>query len=321
MMNKNERMNKLANAGVDTGKFFNINLPEGLAPGATISLVINENGQPVVVNGNNNDAVANQIIEDGYVRNTKLHRRFIMAQTFHMLNYKSHDGKYEGYTDYLNLMYGYDYTFKMMLEEVRVLSKLEVRDKESFEERRHFFTKEVVVDVLCDYVEKLQKYVDSLPTHKCKGVPYKKIKSMNVFVDDLNKKVYQPFRDKIAKVVIAWNYAKIYDALKDFMNDMIKLPYNTPKSKSWVEAFKGEGAYYTLKNLVMFHGCWIWESPYAMFDVHNQTNYKGVDAVKFIKGKLYEYQGEGYKMLALLKKVIKDNCFDFRERMYEIYNK
>lgn len=321
MMNKNERMNKLANAGVDTGKYFNINLPEGLAPGATISLVINENGQPVVVNGKQNDVVANQIIEDGYVRNTKLHRRFIMAQTFHMLNYKSYDGKYEGYTDYLNTRYSYDYTFKMMLEEVRVLSKLEVRDKESFEERSYFFNKGVVVDVLCDYVEKLQKYVDGLPTHKCKGVPYKKIKSVNVFVDDLNKKVYQPLRDKIAKVVIAWNYAKIYDALKDFMKDMIMLPYNTPKSKAWVEAFKGEGAYYTLKNLVMFHGCKIWESPYGIFDKYNQTRYEGAGAVQYIKCKLDEYQDEGYRMLALLKKVIEDNGFDFRERMYEIYNK
>lgn len=314
MMNKNERMNKLANAGIETGKYFNINLPEGLAPGATISLVINENGQPVFVNGNQNDVVANQIIEDGYVRNTKLHRRFIMAQTFHMLNYKSYDGKYEGYTDYLNLMYGYDYTFKMMLEEIRVLSKLEVKDQESFEERSHFFTKEVVVNVLLDYMDKLRDYVDKLPDRKCKGVPYKRIKGVDIFVDDLNKKLYIPMQDRINEVLIAWNYTKMYQALKKFMNNMIKLPYYTPKSKVWVEAFKGEGAYYTLKNLVMFHDCKVEPRCYA--DVGYAT-----DSMGYLQWALDAYKGEGYRMLALLKKVIKDNDFDFKARMKEIYNK
>ena len=50
MMNKNERMAKLNNAGINTGKYFSIDLPEGIKPGATISLVINEDGLPVVVN-------------------------------------------------------------------------------------------------------------------------------------------------------------------------------------------------------------------------------------------------------------------------------
>ena len=314
MMNKNERMNKLANAGIETGKYFNINLPEGLAPGATISLVINENGQPVFVNGNQNDVVANQIIEDGYVRNSKLHRRFIMAQTFHMLTYKSYDGKYEGYTDYLNLMYSYDYTFKMMLEEVRVLSKLEVRDKETFEERSHFFTKQVIVAVIDDYLEKLQAYVNNLPDHKCKGVPYQRIKSMNVFVDDLYKRVYAPVAAYSTKIRYARSYAEMYNILQRFMKDMIKLPYDTPKSKAWVEAFKGEGAYYTLKNLVMFHGCIIRGSGIDVI-------YRDSNAVAYLKIKLDRYKGEGYRMLALLKKVIKDNNFNFKARMQEVYNK
>ena len=87
MMNRNERMEKLNNMGVNTSKYFNVNLPEGLKPGATISLVISEDGQPIIVSGN--DVIREQIIADGYVRNTKLHRRFVMAQMFHMLNYVS----------------------------------------------------------------------------------------------------------------------------------------------------------------------------------------------------------------------------------------
>ena len=313
MMNKNERMNKLANTGVDTKKYFNIDLPHGLKPGATISVVINEDGQPVVVTDNKPDAIAEQIITDGYVRNTKLHRRFVMAQMFQMLNYVSWDGKEKGYNAYLKLMYGYDYTMKMMLEEVKVLSKLETRDKESFDERRHFFTKEVVVEVLCDYVEKLKNHIDKLPTKKCKGVPYKKVKGQNIFVADLNKRVYSPLMKHIVYMKYVKNYTQLYNHLKNFMDNMIKLPYNTTKSKAWVDAFKGEGAYYTLKNLVMFHDCKVFED--GMASVFKESS------MRILQDKLDEYKGEGWRMFALMKKVIKDNNFNFNERMREIYDK
>ena len=314
MLNKNERMNKLANAGVDTGKFFNINLPEGLKPGATISVVINENGQPVVVAEQKNDVIAEQIIADGYVRNTKLHRRFVMAQMFQMLNYKSYDGMYKGYTDCLHKMYGYQYTFDMMLEEVRVLSKLEVKDKESFNERSHFFTKDVVMAVMGDYVEKLKKYIDKLPTKKCKGVPYKRIKGQDIFVEDLDKKIYRPMMVQILNTKCARSYSQLYIELKYFMDRMIKLPYETPKSQVWIDAYKGEGAYYTLKNLVMFHGCKIGLNEYGY-------NVPSAEAVNYLKKKLDEYQGEGWRMFALMKKVISDNNINTKTHIAEVCNK
>lgn len=316
MLNKNERMNKLANAGVDTGKFFNINLPEGLAPGATISLVINDNGQPVVVNEKKKDAVAEQIITDGYVKNTKLHRRFVMAQMFQMLNYVSYDKREKGYSAYLNNMYAYDYTLKMMLEEVRVLSKLQDRDVESFTERAHFFTKEVIVSVLNDYMVKLKKHIERLPEKKCKGVPYKKVKGQNIFVEDLEKKVYRPLSNIIMMMKYASKYADIYIYLKKFMNEMVKLPYNTPKSKVWIDAFKGEGAYYTLKNLIMYHGCVV-----VVDDGYHEYRMYNVDAMRELDNRLYAYRGEGWRMFAFMKKVIKDNNFDFHKKMAEIYNK
>ena len=318
MMNKNERMEKLNNAGVDTKKYFNLDLPNGLKPGAKIQLVISETGEPMIVADNydkntvaSSDYIAEKIIADGYVRNTKLHRRFVMAQMFHMLNFESYDKKETGYHAYLNTFYGYQYTFEMMLEEVKVLSKLESRDRESFEERVHFFDKKVVVAVLEDYMEKLKDYVNCLPNKKCKGIPYKRIKGENIFNADLEKKLYAPMRKKINNVRNAKNYAFVHTALQRFMKDMIKLPYNTPKSKVWVDTFKGEGAYYTLKNLVMFHDCAI--------KVDKFDYLFGTAAVAFLNEKLNEYNGEGWRMFALMKKVIKDNNFDFNARMKEIY--
>lgn len=309
MKTRNERMNKLNEAGINTSKYFNVKLPNGLQPGATISLVINENGVPVIDGGNAQDSLRDQIITDGYVRNTKLHRRFVMAQMFHMLNYVSYDKRDSGYNAYLKRMYSYQYTLDMMLYEVRVLSKLESRDKESFEERSYFFTQEVVTAVLDDYLAKLEQYVNGLPEHKCKGTPYKRVKGMNIFTSDLDKKLYAPIRDKILRIANAKSYAEMYRLLEKFMRNIVKLPYDTPKSKVWIDAYKGAGAYYTLKNLVMYHDCYIDAEGYRMVKM---------EAVSYLEDMLDEYQGEYYRMFALMKKVIKDNNFNFTTRMYEI---
>lgn len=314
MLTKKERFEKMGNAGLDTSKYFNINLPEGLAPGSTISVIIDENGKPVIASQYNKDEIYNNIVESGYVKNSRLHRRFVMAQMFAALNYVSYDGKYKGYNDCLKRNYGYDYTLKMMLEEVRVLSKLEARDRETFLEREHFFDRPTVAAVIEDYLDELKAYVDKLPAKNCKGVPYKRVKGVNIFVADLDKKLYFPVKRFASQVRCAKDYNKVYNVLKEFMGkkNMVKLPYDTKKSKAWIDAYKGAGAYYTLKNLVMFHNCGI-ES--------GDSFYEGTMAVKILECKLDEYKGEYYRMFALMKKVIADNNFDFKKRMEEIYNK
>ena len=79
----------------------------------------------------------------------------------------------------------------------------------------------------------------------------------------------------------------MYRALVSFHRIKIKLPYETAKSKVWVDAYKGNGAYYTLKNLVMFHDCAI---KTGKFDVLLSTS-----AVAFLNEKLDEYKGEGWR--------------------------
>lgn len=98
-------------------------------------------------------AFVNQVYNDGYVRNTRLHRRWIMAQMFRMLNYKSPVTDKSGYDAYLNERYGYQYQFDIMLQEVKVLTRLKTRDREAFEERNIFFTPDVVISTCEDYIK------------------------------------------------------------------------------------------------------------------------------------------------------------------------
>ena len=303
MMKRDERMEKMSAAGVNTSKYFTIDLENG----GKVHLIIDENGNPRKVD----DPIAEQIITDGYVRNTKLHRRFVMAQMFHALNYKSWDGRREGYTEYLK-MYGIGYEFDMMLEEIRILSKLEARDTDTFIERSHFFTKDVIKTTMEDYLVELKKYIDAMPNKNCKGLPYKRIKGKDIFVVDIDKKIFAPLRQRISRVDYASNYAELYKIVKYFMDEMISVPYKTPKSKAWIDAYKGEGAFYTLKNLVMFHGCGIKVDGHIVY---------GAAAMSVLNKRLNEYKGEGWRMFALMKKVIADNGFDFKARMAEIYNK
>ena len=302
MLNKNERLNKLNAMGINTGKYFEIDAGNG----TIIHLIIDENGNPVKVD----DTIASGIIEDGYVRNTKLHRRFVMAQMFQALNYKSWDGTLLGYNEWVK-RHSIGYAFDMMLEEIRVLGKLEERDKDTFNERAHFFTKDVIVKTMEDYVAELMEYIETLPSKNCKGVPYKRIKGKDIFVVDLKKKVYAPLNEDIRRIKYAGNYNEIYKLVKNFMRKMIGLPYNTPKSKAWIDAYKGEGSFYTLKNLLMFHNCGI--------SINGRMIY-GIAAMNILNEKLTEYQGEGWRMFALMKKVIADNRFNFSERMKQIYN-
>ena len=313
MLTKKERMEMLNKAGHNTNKYFTLNVNEAIPAGAKIHIVVDDNGNyvPEIVNETNSD-IFNMIIEDGYVKNTKLHRRFVMAQMFHMLNYVSWDGQYRGYNDCLKRSYGYEYTLEMMTEEIRVLSKLEVRDVDSFNERSHFFNKDVVIAVMEDYLEKLKNQINAMPNRNCKGIPYKRIKGKDIFNADLDKKIYAPVRNEIYKLQYAKNYAEIYGVLGRFMKNHIKLSFDTPKSKVWIDAYKGAGAYYTLKNLVMFHNCGIKVDKFEVL--------YGVSAVAFLNRRLEEYKGEGWRMFALMKKVISDNGFNFAERMSEIYN-
>lgn len=332
MMNnrKNSKENRVAAlkaAGMNTGKYFSISLPEGLQPGAKINITIDENGVPVFDGDGNNiktnsaltpdeKALLNQVCVDGYVKNSKLHRRWVMAQMFRMLNYESYDGKRFGYDAYLNDNYGYMYQFDMILEEIRVLGKLQERDTKEFNKRKRFFNDQVVADLIRDYKNKLCKYIEKLPIKKCKGVPYKKICGKNIFIDDIIQKIYTPFNNASYNVISIithdTDYTKLYLVLKRFVKlaKQYKLPFETPKCKKWKNAYKGAGSYYTLMNMVKFHNC-------------RANGMYGLDGVYFIE-MLTDQYGEAeeyYKLFAFLKKTIEDNHFDFGLRMKEIYGK
>ena len=103
------------------------------------------------------------------------------------------------------------------------------------------------------------------------------------------------------------NYTKLYRLLRDFVKNMIKLDWNTPKSKVWIDAYKGAGAYYTCKNLIMFHDC-------KFNGVYSRDM-----SIDILNNRLDLYKGEGWRMFAFMKKLIEDNHFSFEDAMKKQY--
>ena len=234
----NKRKAELERNGVDTSKFFTITVNEDIPKGTTMNIDMTF------------PELRQKITEDGYVRNTKLHRRWITAHYLHMLNDRG------GWYQALN-RYPYMYQLEMMREENRILDILRCRDLESYNERSKFFTMAVMRHVMCVYIEDCKRYLKTLPSNKrCKGKPYVTIPGRGyVFTDELDVRYIEPLTS-IGKMIERCTTHKDIEAAFVMLDKYsIKLPYNYPTIKWWINAFQSEGAYYTLMNLVKFHDC------------------------------------------------------------------
>lgn len=273
------------------------------------------------LDGNEIDKIAQSIMGSGYIRNSKLFRRWITAHTFRLLNYQSYKNpNRKGWEAGLKDCYSYGYQFEMMLEEMRVLSILQKEDPDLFEERTHFFNGDVVVATLNDYLWRLKKYVNKQTRNKpraYKGKPYVKLARYgNVTTFDLYDKVYNPINKAITNVKAkcnTGNYKEIYESLKDFMDHYYnKLPYETTKCSTWKDAFKGAGAFYSLQNLVRFHECFIKDE--------NGIKWEGIDADIYLSRLLETYKCEVWRFHKVLNDVITYNNFDLCRSIAEGHN-
>lgn len=259
----------------------------------------------VVINGNQIEisGVAHAVVEDKQVDNKKLFRRWITAQTFRMMyepsyRYQAGRGYVQeyGWDNYLRNKYDYKYQFDMMLEEFRVLNKLSVKDKEEFEERSNFFNKDVAASTCAHYIKQFKKYArNNMNDGKVKLAQYGVCdkSKVNDIVDTLER--------IINDIKSSEDYAELYANLKRFMKKMNKVPANTSKCPTWKDAFKGSGAYYSLKNMVLFHNCLLRECANKQESMDKLTECLDV------------YRGECWRFHAMLKDTIELNNFDLRE--------
>lgn len=290
-----KRGEALKACGIDTSKFFSIKLPTG----DTQIMQMNDNGTASVVP----DTIVQKIISYGTVPNRSLFRRWVMSQVFHGLG-----SGLNHFNDYIK-RHGYDYTWKMLIEECRVQAKLYGKDNENYLARNRWFNKELAIEMATNYISQLSRDVNARPRHKCKGVQYVKIGGMDVFVSDINKKIIAPMLNLMCDIKNASTPDSLYRAVVIFWKN--KKPGSTyyKQCSNWKDAYKGMGAYATMQNLLRFHGC--------VFPRNNSFYNEKVTGLEMLEDAAAEYSGEGWRLFGLMKQMLCENNIDIDAKMKE----
>lgn len=298
-----ERIEALSRAGVDVSNLFAM---QGSGGGEYV--VSNKDGKLSILA--DDDPIFCAILSQGTVPNRRLFRRWVMAQMFHMLSYKERFCKEPvGVTEMIRRM-GYEYQWRMLLDELHAQMKMEPRDLASFTERNRWFNAAVAGAMAQEYVEHLTKHVDALPVKKCTGIPYKCVGGENIFERNLYNKLYGPLNRAAGRIRYAKNAAQLYNAVKTFDDLRVRLPHETPQSKEWTDAYKGSGAFYTMQNLIRFHGCLAVDDKGTQLDKDRSLVFLSLQADRY-------KNGGGWRMLAMLKKMLSDNGIDIQKKMKE----
>ena len=309
------RLEALKAAGVDVSKYF---------PLGDDQLIKIENGAavPVDMDDATVDAVGKKIVEGGYVSNWKLFRRWVMSQMFHMLRDMEKDGK--SFNEVLQKK-GYEYQWRMLENELYAQMKMcDHKDYENLKARNRWFNGVVAHDMALDYISKLRSYIDDkciytvkkdkdgnkkkTYKHTCKGNPYIRLQNENIFVADLERKVYTPLRNLANKMGAATTYKELYDAVREFNKNRKHLAWETKMSDAFINAYKGSGSYYTMRNLIMFHGARFLKSGRKMSEVNS---------LKELESKAKSYDEQGWRMLGVLKQLISESNIDIQGKINE----
>lgn len=296
-----ERIEALKNAGVDVSNLFAMTGADG---GDFIAISLH--GSLEILS--DNDPIFQHITTSGTVPNRKLFRRWVMAQMFHMLSVK-YGGTNEpiGFTNILHRR-GYEYSWKQLQDELYAQAKMHQHDDiENFIARNRFFNKQVAYGMAMHYMKELEKFVKNKKVKKCKGIPYVTVGGRHIFKTDVRKKLYAPLYDLVWKIKYAENPMELFYAVHNFNERREKLNWNTTQCPEWVDAYKGSGAYFTLQNMIRFHGCFLWNDE-------NQRLSKSQSLV-FLDQKAGEYSQEGWRLLGLLKKAITDNNIEIEAKV------
>ena len=290
-----KKMRSLKNMGFDVSKFFDgfTSVTSGTDRTAPDRQSYNE--YPI----DENDDIEEMIKSDGYIEGNHLWRRWIMAQMFRALKYK------DGYDAYYRVCYRYDYQWKTLLNEIRAQSK--IKDKEELEYRLLYFNETVFKAMLTDYLRKLKKHISNKKYRDKNGnvrIPYYGIYSADTVRSTISYIGDLLYQDDI------WNVKTVRKAI----DVLIPLPNQTTKCSEWKAAFRGAGAYYTLDNMIKFHGCKLPTTKQIINICGRKSNAKEYSSAESIRNlnkiaKYFAAYESNFKMLDILKDTIAANNF------------
>ena len=258
---------------------------------------------------NDDEPLCERVRKQGHVKNHRLFRRWIMSQMFHTLLIMKNWN--EGFAKLVRNR-GLRYMWKVIKNELHDMRAIQRHgDREEFERRNRWWSTEAVSNIAICFGGDLEAQIKKLKHRKCKGREYVTIPGYGmVFCDEVVDKVIIPFHDRIA-AFRKCNCAKTADALCDYaMQFKDSTAWKLGMPTVFIDRFKGAGAYFTLRNMLMFHGCRI---PYEAAQKFGRKDYN--TDLEVLDNMAEEYKDEGWQMLGFLKDVIKHNGIDVEAKI------
>lgn len=293
-LKSNERINALQQAGYDTSSFLAVCSVAKDKDGNVMQFFFDKVEEGDMAQ----DLMVKAIYGQGTIPEQRLFRRWVAGQMFEMMSRKG------GFVNSLRNK-GYEYSWKMVVEEFRVQAHIYDRDPDECAMRTLWFNRDLAENMARYDFSLTSSYVWNARRHKCKGQEYVHLHGKNVFVKDIEQLILTPLVNKINDIANANNPKDLYCAVSRYNGFRVRLPHLIAVlCPQFIQAYEGAGAYYTLENLIRFHG----------------VSIEGADdSLKAISNAAYEYaaEGDGYKMMGMLKAALRYNNINPQEKMKE----
>lgn len=259
---------QLHKAGVDTDGFLSLRLNQSLIPeGAELTIQIRDKktGELFTLNLNDDDdrifgknsRFYGQMMADGHVFNPYIHRRFIASQ-FHRLVVRH---GIDGIRDAVAREYDWKYAIEQIRKEAHKLANLERHDKTAFAERSMFFSLNAIGAILSDYVSAVHREIDDAAASAGRRGGYAFIRGYGRVEQNHIRPMKYRFTKLLTEAAVCRTYAELDKLLEDF--DFIELDRHIRLPESFVTPYINAGAFYTLKNAIMFENKRIYRNDCA----------------------------------------------------------
>ena len=229
---------------------------------------------------------------------------------------------------------GYCYSWEVLINDLKVQEKLfRNNDMKEYEQRNSWYNKKIAEDMALHFIESLNQAIPKMSVRRHDGREYIRLRcslnnGLGVHLDELWK-LKNPLYAALKMIRTAATPDSLLHAVEIF-NKRRKAIRNWEPCRacpSFMNAYKAAGAYYTIKDLIMFEGCVMRATDSGDTDRSNSYDWRlRRDTTHFVNTKLsLEYldktakdvvkcvEIDGYKMLGLLKDFLEYNNFNYKE--------
>ncbi len=273
-----------------------------------------------------------KIEADGYIEVEGIVRRWIPSQCLQMLFYK--EGRRNltvGFHDMLKRK-GYDYSWDVLLNDLKRQQKMAAdNDTEGYEDRNRWYNKTIALDMANHFLSSLKKYIENMPQRNHKGRKYVKLRCnwMNngkgIHTDELLS-FYKTLETAIRTISVSKLPKTLYAAVQKFSALRRGIVYYPEMCPSFMNAYKAAGAYYTIKDLILFENCLLQVNASGDTCIRSYRDVRHFiqqeESLAALERKATELVNRGvndygYEMLGLLKEFLKYNNFNYEETKRE----